>query len=94
VSDKTPLLGRKGRDWKMNSLRRSSVTEIPRDLLEQEPEIEQIFLYLLRRGSSAAFPRLQSQPNGERKEEVGAWILIAVLGIISTIAFYLLWAKA
>jgi hypothetical protein len=78
----------------MNSSRRLSVTEIPRDLLEQEAEIEQIFRNLLRCGSSAAFLRLQCRPNDERKEEVGAWILIAALGIISIIAFYLLWAKA
>jgi hypothetical protein len=78
----------------MNSSRRLSVTEIPRDLLEQEAEIEQIFRNLLRCGSSAAFFRLQRQPYGEQKEEVGAWILVAALGIISIIAFYLLWIKA
>jgi hypothetical protein len=78
----------------MNSSRRLSVTEIPRDLLEQEAEIEQIFRTLLRCGRSAALPRLRCQPNDERKEEVGAWILIAALGIINVIAFYLLWAKA
>jgi hypothetical protein len=78
----------------MNSSRRLSITELPRDLLEQEAEIEQIFRNLLSCGSSAAFLRLQCQPNDERKEEVGAWVLIAALGIISIIAFYLLWAKA
>jgi hypothetical protein len=78
----------------MNSSRQSSVTEIPRDLLEQEAEIEQIFRNLLRRGSSAAVLCLQCQPNDERKEEFGAWIVIAALGIISIIALYLLWAKA
>ena len=78
----------------MNSSRRLSVIEIPRDLLEQEAEIEQIFRTLLGCGRSAALLRLQCQPNNERKEEVGAWILIAALGIISLIAFYLLWAKA
>ena len=78
----------------MNSSRQSSVTEIPRDLLVQEAEIEQIFRNLLRCGRSAAFLRLQGQPNDERKEQFGAWIVIAALGIISIIAFYLLWAKA
>jgi hypothetical protein len=78
----------------MNSSRRSSVTEIPRALLEQEAEIERIFRNLLRCGSGATFLPLQCPPNDERKEEVGAWILIAALGIISMIAFYLLWAKA
>jgi hypothetical protein len=77
----------------MNSWRRPSITEIPRDLLEQEAEIEQICRNLLRRGNSAAFLRLQYQPNDERNEEFGTWIMIAALGIISIIAFYLLWTK-
>lgn len=78
----------------MNSSRRLSVADIPRDILDQEAEIEQIFRNLLVRGSSAAFLCLRCQANDERKEEFGTWILIATLGIISIIAFYLLWAKA
>jgi hypothetical protein len=69
------------------------MTEIPRDLLEQEAEIEQIFRNLLRRGNSAGFLRLQYQPADGRTEEVGTWIMIAALGVISIIAFYLLWIK-
>lgn len=86
-------MDREGRDWEMNSSRRSSMTEIPRDLLEQEAEIEQIFRNLLRRGNSAGFLRLQYQPTDGRTEEVGTWIMIAALGVISIIAFYLLWIK-
>jgi hypothetical protein len=78
----------------MNSSRRLSVADIPRDILDQEAEIEQIFRNLLGRGNSAAFLYARCQPNDERKEEFGTWILIAALGIISIIAFYLLWAKA
>ena len=70
-----------------------SVTAIPQDVLEQEAEIEQIFRSLLPCGSDPTFLRLRCRQNDGQKEELGTWIMITALGIISIIAFYLLWTK-
>jgi hypothetical protein len=78
----------------MSSSRRSPVTEIPRDIREQEGEIESMFRNLVRSGDCAGLHRSEDWPDDTRKQEVTAWILMAVLAFISIIGFYLLWLRS
>jgi hypothetical protein len=78
----------------MSSSRRSPVTEIPRDIREQEGEIESMFRNLARSGDCAGLHRSEDWPDDTRKQEVTAWILMAVLAFISIIGFYLLWLRS
>jgi hypothetical protein len=69
------------------------VAEIPRAIREQEAEIESIFWSLMRFGNSAGINPSQCWPDDNAKREGPAWILIAVLGMMNTIGFYLLLIK-
>jgi hypothetical protein len=71
----------------MSSSRRSPVTEIPRDIREQEGEIESMFRNLVRSGDCAGLHRSEDWPDDTR-------ILMAVLAFISIIGFYLLWLRS
>jgi hypothetical protein len=77
----------------MSSSRRLPLTEIPRDICEQELEIESMFRILVRFGDSGSLCRPQGWPNDALKQEATAWILIVVLGSICVIGFYLFWLK-
>lgn len=83
----------KGRQ--MRKSRRSSVNEIPRDIREQEAEIESIFRNLIRFSEGSCLHHRQFLPNDKLSQNVLAleWILIAMLGAFSVIAFVILWLK-
>jgi hypothetical protein len=77
---------------------RLSVIEIPREIREQEREIESIFRSLIRfREVAVTEPR----PRGSgfsterttevQEQEVAAWVFITVLGLTGIIGFGLLW---
>lgn len=68
-------------------------TEIPREVCKQEQEIESIFRNLIRYGDTASLHYSKDWPDRAGRQEVAAWIFIAVLKLISIIAFYLLWLK-
>ncbi|HEX4165572.1 MAG TPA: hypothetical protein VHZ55_08860 [Bryobacteraceae bacterium] len=69
----------RSRDKETGSSECSAFTEISHEICEQEGEIKSMFRNLV---------------HDTRKQEVGVWILIAVIGFMSIIAFYLLWLKA
>lgn len=56
-----------------------SFTEISPEICKEEGEIELMF---------------RNSVHDTREQEIAVWILIAVIGFISIIAFYLLWLKA
>jgi len=62
---------------------RSHVARIPREIYEQEEEIEWMFHNLARFGRTDEI----------RKDEFVIWILVTVLGFLSSGALYLLWLK-
>ena len=62
---------------------RSQVARMPREIYEQEGEIEWMFHNLVR------FGRI----NYIRNNEFAIWILVTVLGFLSGGALYLLWLK-
>jgi hypothetical protein len=78
----------------MSPSRRLPVTEIPRDICDQEPEIESMFRSLIRFGDSASLRHAQGWSNDALKQEVTAWILIVVLGFLCLVGFYMFWLKA
>jgi hypothetical protein len=78
----------------MSPSRRLPVTEIPRDICDQEPEIESMFRSLIRFGDSASLRHAQGWSNDALKQEVTAWILIVVLGFLCLVGFYIFWLKA
>jgi hypothetical protein len=67
----------------MRSSTRSQVARIPREIYEQEGEIESMFHNLVR------FGRIDYI----RNNEFVIWILATVLGFLSGGALYLLWLK-
>ncbi|HEY4048692.1 MAG TPA: hypothetical protein VGM27_17645 [Acidobacteriaceae bacterium] len=77
----------------MNSSKRSPILDIPREVREQEGEIEAIFRDLMRFDDGTASSYLQDRPDDKSKQEVAAWIVVAVLGVANAISFYLLWLK-
>ena len=79
----------------MSNSGRSSVNEIPRDIREQEAEIESLFRNLIRfsEGSCLHHGKFLPDDNPSQDAVVLAWILIAILGAFSVIAFFILWLK-
>ena len=77
----------------MSSSGRSSAIEMPREIYEQEGEIESMFQNRVRFHDSAGLHASQQRPDNARKQEIAAWIAIAVLGFGSIISFYLLWFR-
>jgi hypothetical protein len=74
----------------MSSSRRLPVIEIPRDICEQELEIESMFRSLVRFGDSGGLGRRpQGWNDAALKQEATAWMLIVVLGSICVIGLYL-----
>jgi hypothetical protein len=80
----------RSREREMSSSRCSPFDEIPRNICEQEDEIESMFRDLVRFGDSANLDDSQDWQDVARKHAVVAWILIPVLAFISMIGFYLL----
>jgi hypothetical protein len=78
----------------MSSPGRVRVTEIPRDICEQESEIELMFGHLIRFGNGASLGSLEDCSNVALKQEATVWILIVVLVFICMIGCYLFWLKA
>jgi hypothetical protein len=96
---KVPLMkpfsnNRLSRDRKISSSSCWAITEIPREVCEQEHEIESLFRNLVRRGNTAGLHYSEDWPDRAARQEVATWIFIAVLILISIIALYLLWLKA
>jgi hypothetical protein len=79
----------------MSKSRRSSVNEIPRDIREQEADIESIFRNLIRFSEGSCLNHRQFLPNNKpRQDTLGIeWTLIAMLGVFNVIAFFILWLK-
>jgi hypothetical protein len=77
----------------MGSSRHSLVTEICRDIRNQEAESEVMFQNLARFGDSACLHDLQDRTDRAQKQKIAAWIFVAVLALISIVGFYLLWLK-
>lgn len=67
---------------------RSSLTTIPREIKAQENDIESMFRCLLRNSYGR-----QRQSDVQQRQEVAAWILMVMLGIISALALYILYLK-
>jgi hypothetical protein len=64
----------------MSQSRRPSVNEIPRDIREQEAEIESIFRNLIQLGDGSCLDQTQHLPNHKPTEEALGRTLIAMLG--------------
>lgn len=77
----------------MSRSSRSSVTEIPREIRGQEAEIESLFWNLIRHGNGSGLHRRRRAPNHRGIQEALGGTLIAMLGLISVIAFFILWLK-
>jgi hypothetical protein len=78
----------------MSSSGRVRITEIPRDICEQELEIDLMFRHLVRFGNSASLRSLQGCSDLALEQEVTVWILIGVLAFICIFGLYLFWLKA
>ena len=63
---------------------------IPRAVVEQEAEIESIFRDLIRFSDSAFLQHCRHRADRAQEQQIGAWILIVALVLISIIGFYLL----
>ena len=83
----------KTRGYEMSVSSRLPLTEIPRDICKQELEIEAIVRSLVQFGDSGSPRRSQGRSNDALKHEATVWILMAVLGFICVIGFYLFWLK-
>jgi hypothetical protein len=84
----------KGIDHEMSSSGRVPVTGIPRDICEQELEIELTFRHLIRFGDSASLRSLQVCSEVAVEQEVTVWILIVALVFICVVGSYLFMLKA
>ena len=78
---------------RMSNSRRSASTEIPRGIQEQESEIESMFRNLIRHGDGSCLNQMQHLPNPTPAQAALHWLLIAMLGLASVIAFVILWLK-
>jgi hypothetical protein len=78
----------------MSSSGRVRVTEIPRDICEQELEIELMFRHLVRFGDSASLHTLRGPSDGALEQKATVWILIVVLVLLCIGGSYLFWLKA
>jgi hypothetical protein len=78
----------------MNALRRFSTFDIPREIREQEKEIELIFQNLDRFDKNTGRCRAQERASAKKQTDVVAWILIAVFGCLIFTSIHLLLAKA
>ena len=78
----------------MNSAKRSPRTEIPREIRDQEPEIELMFRNLIRFSRSSDGLQYSEDHAADRaKREIVGWSLITLLALISIMDFYLLWRR-
>lgn len=77
----------------MTSSRCSPVGKIPREIWEQEEEIESIFWDLVRLNPTTRLHRSPGRTDNTWKRHVGAWIAVAAYLIITILPFYLLWLK-
>jgi hypothetical protein len=77
-------------DREMNLLVPLPTTDIPREIREQEREIEAILRGLLRFSDIDGALRSEDRATDTREQEVAVWLLIAVLGFISSIGFCLM----
>ena len=73
----------------MSSSGRVRVTEIPRDIREQEHEIE----LMVRFGNSASLPTLHGSSDVALEQEATVWVLIVLLVLICMGGSYLFWLK-
>ena len=86
-----PLNNLRLKACQMNLAVPSSVTEIPREIREQEREIESILRSLILSGQIDSVQRSQHCATKTREQKVAAWISIAVLGLTGIVGFCLLW---
>jgi hypothetical protein len=77
-------------DCEINSALPSSVMEIPREICQQEREIESMLRNLIRFGDIEGVHLSEARATAAR-EQAAAWIFIAVLGFTIIIGFCLLW---
>ena len=78
----------------MNPAKRSSRIEIPREVCDQEPEIELMFRNLIRLSHSSGGLQYSEDRAADRsKREIVGWSLITLLALISIMDFYLLWRR-
>jgi hypothetical protein len=85
-------VGSKG--WVRSLSRRSLGTKIPKEICDQEAEIESMFLNLVLFDDKAGLHHKQRLAEDRPDKEVDAWILISLLCLASIFAFCLLWLKA
>ena len=67
---------------------------VPKEIREQEAEIESLYLDLFRGRDSTDFPYYQRRGGDSSIREPLVCILIFMLGFGSVIALYVLWCKA
>jgi len=78
----------------MNAAKRSPRIEIPREICDQEPEIELMFRNLIRFSHSSGGLQYSEDRAADRsKREIVGWSLITLLALISIMDFYLLWRR-
>jgi hypothetical protein len=70
------------------SARHLHPTQISREIRDQEAEIESMFRHLIRDSYD-----WREQSTGTRRQEIGAWISIVLLGLLSVLAVCLLYWK-
>jgi hypothetical protein len=67
---------------------------VPREIREQEAEIELLYLDLFRGSDSTDLLYYQGRRGDSAIQEIFVCILIFMLGFASVIGFYVLWCKA
>ena len=73
--------------------RKQLQTQIPREIREQESEIESILRNLVRSAERTCSRRVDDHRDHMCQQEVAAWIGISVLAFLSIIGCYLFWLK-
>lgn len=85
----SPGNGAQSKSVEALSARRWPPTHLPSELQNLESQIESIFRYSDRGEDDA-----QDQSTIARRQEIIVWLLIALLVLLSVLAFYLLYLKA
>ena len=67
--------------------------QISADIRKQEGEIEAIFRKLVRLTPGSRLHDSHDRANESRQQETTVWILIALLGLLSIVALYILWSR-
>jgi hypothetical protein len=68
--------------------KRSSLMPIPREIQEQEKDIEWLFRHLLKKLRDTT-----PESNATQRQEAAVWVFIVMLGLISLFALYALYVK-